>query len=82
LWGPAPVQARDEDADDPVDGPAVEAALAAVGFETADLFALNDDGPDGDEPASDDGVQAPPKSRRRARTASATKPATRRAGRS
>jgi hypothetical protein len=36
LWGPAPAQSPDED--EANDGAAVEAALAAAGIETADLF--------------------------------------------
>lgn len=59
LWGPAPVQPRDDVADDAADRADVEAALAAAGFETADLFALDDDGADLDE------LPAPPPTARR-----------------
>jgi Domain of unknown function (DUF4365) len=61
LWGPAPIQHRDDDIDDTTDNAQVEAALVAMGIETADLFAL-DDGPDLDEPATTtDGGKAAPK---------------------
>lgn len=80
LWGPAPVQVRDEDADDPTDGAEVEAALAVAGIETADLFALDDDGADLDEPPASGSVDAPPKPRRRPRAAARPKPAGRRGG--
>jgi hypothetical protein len=65
LWGPAPEQTLDEETDDPTDGTAVDAALAAAGIETADLLALDDDGEhDVDEtPATQ--VEPQPKTRRR-----------------
>lgn len=62
LWGPAPEQTTDE-TDDPTDGAAVDAALAAAGIETADLFALDDDGAGDETPATPDEPQ--PKARRR-----------------
>jgi hypothetical protein len=69
LWGPAPVQHGD-DADDTVQ---VETALAAMGFETADLFALDDDGADLDDLAttseSGEAPATPPGRGRRSATA-------------
>lgn len=66
LWGPAPEQTSDDDTDEPSDGVDVDAALAAVGLETADLFALDDedDGGEADEPPAAP-VTPPPNSRRR-----------------
>ncbi len=63
LWGPAPEQAADEETDDPTDGADVEAALAAAGIETADLFALDGDGTGDETPATPE--EPRPKPRRR-----------------
>jgi hypothetical protein len=63
LWGPAPEQVTDEEPDESTDGGDVEAALAAIGIETADLSAL-DDGADVDE-APAPAVEPRTKGRRR-----------------
>lgn len=63
LWGPTPVQSTDDD--EPNDGAAVEAGLAAAGIETADLFALDDD-PDAEDPPPTRAT-APPEPRLRPR---------------
>lgn len=79
LWGPAPIQHRDDDADDTAENSRVEAALAAMGIETGDLFAFDDDGPDVEEPSTTtDGSTAPAKPLPRNRRGTAT---TRAAGR-
>jgi hypothetical protein len=49
LWGPAPERPLDDESDEPSEARDVESALAAVGLETADLFALDDDGADDQE---------------------------------
>lgn len=43
LWGPAPVQTRDDELDEAMDAAEVDAALDAVGIDTEDLFALDDE---------------------------------------
>jgi hypothetical protein len=82
LWGPAPIQHRDDDTDGTTDSAQVEAALAEMGIETADLFALDDDGPDLDESAttSDSGKAVPKPPRRRRRTATTNRRPGRRKG--
>jgi len=80
LWGPAPVQPRDEDADGPGDPAEVEAALAAVGIETADLFALDDDEADLDELPDSPASARRHKPNRQVPTAATNKPAPRRGG--
>ena len=62
LWGPAPEQSSDEP-DDSTVGTDVEAALAAAGIETTDLFALDNDSGDDDSPATP--VEPRPKARQR-----------------
>ena len=65
LWGPAPEQTNYDETCDPSDGAEVDAALAAAGIETADLFALDDDseGEADEMPATP--VAPRPKARRR-----------------
>lgn len=75
LWGPAPVQVRDDEPDDTTDHAEVDAALTAVGIEAADLLALDDDSPD--EPPGNETPAAP---RHRARQTSAPRRPGRREG--
>jgi hypothetical protein len=63
LWGPAPVQPRDDDTDEHLDQAEVQATLAAVGIETDDLFALDDDGTEPDEPSASPASEAMPSTR-------------------
>jgi hypothetical protein len=78
LWGPAPVQPRDDDTDEAADHADTEAALAAVGIETADLFALDDDGADLREPPPQPATTRRRKPSRRVQTEAVNKPTVRR----
>jgi hypothetical protein len=49
LWRPAPGPVSNDDPDDSTAGGDIDAALAAIDFETADLPALHDDGTDVEE---------------------------------
>ncbi|SBW22369.1 hypothetical protein FDG2_2526 [Candidatus Protofrankia californiensis] len=73
LWGPAPIQHRNEDTDDTTDNAQVEAALAAMGIETADFFVLDDDGADLEELPTTEGDTAAPKPPRRGLLTATTK---------
>jgi hypothetical protein len=64
LWGPAPERPLDDESDEPSEARDVESALAAVGLETADLFALDDDGAD-DQETTVEPVKRPVKAPRR-----------------
>jgi hypothetical protein len=64
LWGPAPEQVSDDEPDESTDSGDIDAALAAIGIETADLAALDDDGTDVEETSAAP-VEPPTKGRRR-----------------